>query len=417
MSEKQAKKIFDSMNHLNNDLIEEAQPSPALRKRPVWHRWGVAAACLCLIAGIAFAAVRSTGNPILRAEDIWRGAMTLGGSDTMDYTLRRFDTDEAILTSPVRDERDAEVLSVYRSTEPKNSNDNYRLLLRWANDLTQQAKEALGIELTRGDITCFNEPYDSSQPETNEFHMYSLEMELTYQDAALHLACRSDGSLTYYCLQGIEQLYAAVQSPLALTQDATDQQLLSAAEEVAAFVTALTGRNYTTAGTQVYRYENQPERVSLHLSRTDLPGTQLSREMLADYGDLSLSLEVADSQCRIRNISILEEHYEYIGDYELITLAEAEEYVRKSYTFGGVYCAICRAQSDLPALDFSNYDCVQVEYYCLGYAVPHYAFYKQLESADPDSETYGVVYVPAVKVQGLEKYFQAQAAQHNDATH
>lgn len=423
MSEKQAKKLFDSMNHLNDELIEDAQITPALRKRPSWRRWCSAAACLCLAAGIVFAALRGTGNPVLRAEDIWRGSMMLGGSDTsstMDYTLRRFDTGEAILTSPVRDERDVEALSVYRSMEPKNSNDNYRLLLDWAEDLTQRAKEELNIELASGQVFLYQDPYDSSNPETNEFSAYSLEMELTYQDAALTLRCASDGSLTYYWLSDMEQLYAAACGPFSLPGDATDQQLLSAAEEIAAFVSALTGRNYTTAGTQVYRYENQPEKVSLHLRRTGLPGTQLSREMMADYGDLSIGMEIVDSQYRIRNLSILEEHYEYIGDYELISLAEAEEYVRKGYTFGGIYCPLCRAQSDLPALDFTDYDYVQVEYYCLGYAVPHYAFYKHIGQTERDGETYeqyGVVYVPAVKVSGMEQYLNQRAKEHKLILH
>lgn len=420
MSEKQTKKLFNSMNHLSDELIEDAQIPPALRKRPSWRRWCAAAACLCLAAGIAFAAVRGTGNPDLRAEDIWRGSMMLGGSDTMDYTLRRFDTDEAILTSPVRDERDAEVLSVYRSMEPKNSNDNYRLLLAWAEDLTQRAKEELSIELASGQVFLYQDPYDSRKPETNEFSAYSLEMELTCQDAALTLRCASDGSLTYYWLSDMEQLYAAVCGPLSLPSDATDQQLLSAAEEIATFVTALTGRNYTTAGTQVYRYENQPEKVSLHLRRTGLSGTPLSQEMMAGYGDLSIGMEIVDGQYRIRNLSIMEEHYEYIGDYELISLAEAEEYVRKGYTFGGIYCPLCRAQSDLPALDFTDYDYVQVEYYQLGYAVPHYAFYKHIGQAERDGETYeqyGVVYVPAVKVKGIEQYFSQRAKEHELILH
>ena len=417
MSEQQAKKLLDSMTHISDELVEEACPAKATRKKTTWAKWCAAAACLCLVVGGIFAAIRSTGNPVLRAEDIWRGAMSLGGSDTSDYSLRRFDTNEAILTSPVRDERDAEVLSVYRSMEPKSSDDNYQLLLTWADELTQRAKEQMGIELVRGQVFSYQDPYDSSNPETNEFSNYYLEMPLTYQDTTLTLKCVSEGSLTYYWLTDIEQLYTAAFGSLGLPGDASDSQLLSAAEKLTDFVNALTGRNYTIDATDLRRNENQPEKVSFHLHRTDLPGTDLSREMLDDYGDLSIGLEVVNGRYSIRSISILEEHYELVGDYELISLAEAEEYVRKGLTFGGVYCVLCRAQSDLPALDFSDYDYVQVEYYNMGYAVPHYAFYKQLETADDDGETYGVVYVPAVKVQGVEQFLHQRAQEHAALLH
>lgn len=421
MSEKRSAKLFSAIGHIGDDLIEQAQTHKFSPKPRTRIRWYAAAACLLLVVGMIFAAHSSTGNPILRAEDIWRGSMMLGGSDTMDYTFRRVESDEEILTSPVRDERDAEVLSVYRSTEPKNSNDNYRLLLDWEEDLIRQAQEALGITLTRsGEVLLFSAPYDSSKPVTNEFSAYSLEMELTCQDAALTLRCVSDGSLTYYWLTDIEQLYTAARGPLSLSGDASDQQLLSAAEEIAAFVSALTGRSYTTAGTQVYRYENNLERVSLHLRRADLPGTQPSREMMSGYGDLSIGMEIADGQYRIRNLSIMEEHYEYIGDYELISLAEAEEYLRRGLTYGGIYCPVCRAQSDLPALDFTDYDCVQVEYYRLGYAVPHYAFYKHIGQAESDGEVYeqyGIVYVPAVEVKGMESYLRQRAEEHELILH
>ena len=419
MSEHQAKKLFDSMSNISDELVEEAYPVKSARQKKPWLKWCAAAACLCLVVGGVFAAIRSTGNPILRAEDIWQGAMLLGDSDTTeDYSLRHFDTNEAILTSPVRDERDAQVLSVYRSMAPKSSDDNYQLLLTWADELTQRAKDQLGIKLVRDQVYSYQDPYDSSRPETNEFSNYYLEMPLIYQGATLTLRCTSEGSLTYYWLSDIEQLYTAAFGSLALPGDASDAQLLAAVETLADFVNALTGKNYTAEDAQFSRSDNQPDKVSFHLHRTDLPGTDLSREMLANYGNLSIGLEVVHGRYEIRSISLLEEYYELVGDYELISLAEAEEFVRKGLTFGGVYCALCRAQSDLPALDFSDYDYVQVEYYNTGYAVPHYAFYKRLETVDDGGgETYGVVYVPAVKVQGVKQFLHQRAQEHASLLH
>ena len=252
MSEQQAKKLFDSMSNLSDELVEEACPAKTSPKKSPWIKWCAAAACLCLVVGGIFTAIRSTGNPILRAEDIWQGSMLLGDSSTTeDYSLRHFDTNGDILTSPVRDERDAQVLSVYRSMAPKSSDDNYQLLLTWADELTQRVKEQLGMELARDQVLSYQKPYDSSKPETNEFSNYYLEMPLIYQDATLTLRCTSEGSLTYYWLSDIEQLYTAAFGSLALPGDASDAQLLTAVEKLTAFVNTLTGRNYTAEGAQL----------------------------------------------------------------------------------------------------------------------------------------------------------------------
>lgn len=50
MSEKEAKKLFDSITNISDDLIESAQgiPEKAQRKRGAWIKWSAVAACLCI---------------------------------------------------------------------------------------------------------------------------------------------------------------------------------------------------------------------------------------------------------------------------------------------------------------------------------------------------------------------------------
>lgn len=50
MSEKEAKKLFDSITNISDDLIESAQDihGKARRKRKAWIKWGAVAACLCI---------------------------------------------------------------------------------------------------------------------------------------------------------------------------------------------------------------------------------------------------------------------------------------------------------------------------------------------------------------------------------
>lgn len=52
---KQSRKLFEGLNDVREDLIEEAQEKPEKRKNTGrWLRWAAAAACVCLLAGAAF---------------------------------------------------------------------------------------------------------------------------------------------------------------------------------------------------------------------------------------------------------------------------------------------------------------------------------------------------------------------------
>jgi len=54
MSE-QSRKLFESLNDVREDFIEEAQEKPEKQKNTgSWLRWAAAAACICLLAGAAF---------------------------------------------------------------------------------------------------------------------------------------------------------------------------------------------------------------------------------------------------------------------------------------------------------------------------------------------------------------------------
>lgn len=104
-----------------------------------------------------------------------------------------------------------------------------------------------------------------------------------------------------------------------------------------------------------------------------------------------------------------------VGKAETLPLAEAENLLNTGYVYGPSRCLRCRnAYCDV---DFSDYDAVGLVY-LQGYAgkydwvVPFYAFYKEIP-ADGKDKTYAVVYVPAVKVTGLEAYFAACTEKHD----
>jgi len=44
-------KVFCSMEHIDSDLIEEAETYKGTKKKNTWVKWGAMAACLCLVVG------------------------------------------------------------------------------------------------------------------------------------------------------------------------------------------------------------------------------------------------------------------------------------------------------------------------------------------------------------------------------
>ena len=54
MNENGARKIYDGITHIDEDLLEAAQTKAAPRRSP-WARWAVAAACVCFLAAGALA--------------------------------------------------------------------------------------------------------------------------------------------------------------------------------------------------------------------------------------------------------------------------------------------------------------------------------------------------------------------------
>lgn len=416
-----ARKLFDSITYLSDELVDEAMETRNRRPRAL-RRWLAAAACAILLTAAAVPAF-SQSTPTLRAGDIWRGAILYGGATT-DYTLRHFAAGEAVLTSPVRSHEDAQVLSVYRSMEPGDSGDVYELLLAWSDDLICRVRDGLGLTLTAGGVRDVfrNTVYDSHAPytgQTEDYGSYRLEQELHCGGTVLTLQCTSLGSETFYQLTGLAALYQSLHGPLSLPETAGDRDLSAAAAPVVDFVSALTGQRWDLSALRLDRPgAGGDTHATLDLPLSPLTGTELSRQMYAPSGSLSIRLQPENGVYALDAVTLQGEYYTHLGEYPLITLDRAEAYLRKGYTYGGLYCPVCRAASSLPAVDFSTYDYVQVEYIYRGYAVPHYAFYCALEHRTQDGgQDHAVVYVPAVEVSGLAAYFRGQEKDHLQSLH
>lgn len=104
------------------------------------------------------------------------------------------------------------------------------------------------------------------------------------------------------------------------------------------------------------------------------------------------------------------------AEMELLPLEKAEEYLSKGYVLATGGCVLC--QSEQTPVDFANYDYVSFEYkggFNVGVlAIPYYAFYKNIGTAENGNTIFAKTYVPAVEVQGYEEYFENKHANHSN---
>ena len=103
-----------------------------------------------------------------------------------------------------------------------------------------------------------------------------------------------------------------------------------------------------------------------------------------------------------------------------ISLEQAEELLKKGYTYGGNGCPIC--QSNQESIEFDEYDYVGFEYYKPNvkrsddtfYILPFYTFYKYLNTSENGKLCYAKTYVPAFEVSGIEEYFANKHNSHSN---
>lgn len=105
-----------------------------------------------------------------------------------------------------------------------------------------------------------------------------------------------------------------------------------------------------------------------------------------------------------------------------ISLQQAEELLKKGYTFGGNSCPVC--QSEQEPVSFDKYDYVSFEYITSNSAaqdgtrkiLPFYVFYKYIDTSENQNLCYAKTYVPAFEVSGIEEYFTNKHQKHNTSS-
>ena len=99
---------------------------------------------------------------------------------------------------------------------------------------------------------------------------------------------------------------------------------------------------------------------------------------------------------------------------KMLPLAEAEEYLKKGYVFSEYMCPSC--DTSRIELDFSEYDYVGIRsiyHKERKLEIPFYTFYKYIDTSPlTGKKTYGITYVPATPVSGLDEYMANREIGH-----
>ena len=381
-------------------------------------------------AAWAYEAVFDGTEPIPAAGLAQEGL--LGGTvdlSTTDYAIKCFPEGETPTVSPVKDNTQVKKMAVYRSVRAASFNDIYALLCGWADMLADRAEERLGIPLdynlnriTASGADVPGDYYDpQSPPDYRDLGV--LRLELTRDEAVLTLTAWSEYGVTYCDLKGLEALYAQAESTECPAVAAADRDALAeACLPAVSFANELLGTRFSKEHCRVLDI-GEEDRVMIDFTWAGLPGG--SPQSLAVLETVSGGIDqrlffdmrkADDGLFHLSRISVSLEYVTYLGEYELISRQEAEELLQQGYFYGGLHCPVCWQGAE--AADFSDVDLVQIEYYgqAMEYKIPWYAFYHHMGQEQtegwPVQEKYAVVFVPAVKAEGLEDFFAELAALH-----
>lgn len=134
------------------------------------------------------------------------------------------------------------------------------------------------------------------------------------------------------------------------------------------------------------------------------------------FNRIEISTEYDSYDGKYYATSITQYHTENLkiaGVYKVISVKEAREMIEKGYFFGGHSCPICMAQNE--PVDFNDevyVDLIYMDGSTKGLSIPYYAFYQYIGKLENGMDEYAAIYVPAVKVEGMDKYFKDLAEQH-----
>lgn len=418
-----ADELLEVIGEARDDHVLDAQ-MPHKKRVSVWALCAAVAACLCLILGAVW---RSIPVEIPDHPDAFYSAAQLADLFPDTYGTDQYEKiyvpDDAYLR--LYEFPETETLPIFRAHRYVDGVD------------LPPSDEAYGAFLTRTlsrFCSAMDIPVPNYDPADRESHGPIKTQDGRYWFGAYGNAQRyyfSFGFKEYSVTDGtaIELNGHAVQAD----QRQSDREILASLEGVktqlfevfgVSFSDAKVVREYRGYGDhgveilRVYYYDEDAHPVN---AASDWPQSD-NLMIVFDNAENFRGDYVSDSiltKARIEYSDYLlapEVCYAQIATENMIPLEEAEAMLYKGYVFGNG-CPQCMAAQE--RISFRWYDHVGFEYVtCYGgneesdYAIPFYAFYKKIGTAENGETIYAQTYVPAIEISGVEAYFEDHEGGH-----
>lgn len=415
--------IFTAFGNINHKYVLEAAPDKRRKVIiPLALKRSLIAACLCLvlcgsvIAGILKSGILQTERAMFSAEEI---AQILH-KDTMGIATNAYQKIKVKSSNELRIYTipNTEYIPIY---ETKLSNLDEDELLEFTNRIIPKFEELFGYKLE----CYYNVKHDTTFTDSISIECKSKIESKNDTQLVIEIEQRRD----YYRISFDYNARKKDAIPLKLDgKDLISNSEMSEEERYTShsavrdifcelFGIKLPYHDFRVRGTTFYSGITHPTENYSKVYAEDYYNYD---NLLTLYGGISHKYDV-NMSLKIYRKDIADFCPE-IARAKMLTLEEAEKFLYKGYVFGGHSCPNCMAAQE--KVDFEGYDYVGLEYvfgkseaYYDTFGVPFYVFYKLIETEEFETHTvytYAKTYVPAIKVRGLDKYFEMQKEKHRE---
>ncbi len=403
------------------------------RAKSAWLRFGAMAACLCLLVGTLIAVLlmqRSALPDIPVFSNAQYSAQEIGKLFTRSGYYNAIATNAYTKVS-VPDSKylyidalpEDEYLDLYQHGNLGTALSEEELQ-RFAASLLPNLSEALGADASALEITRRFLDADNSLLGECEIGPYNMSV---WQSKQYY-------SVSLYKPQGDRRIVLEGET-VRVDQRLCDEEIATCVQSVKNKLFAIFGvsfpdvkivrsfNGYSTngvTGLEIYFYDKSAHPLN---TLRDIPMSDyicIDFDNYANYtGDI-----VSDSFLEACYIDYYKTRVDFaderaiVASVKKISLKDAEALLYNGYVFGGHACRLCMKMQE--KISFESYDFVDIEYvferdYRSGStmsAVPFYAFYKKIGTAENGNTVYAKTYVAAIELSGYEAYFEAQEAYH-----
>ncbi len=431
------KKLYKEINNISDDIIEEANNALIIHSdvihKPVYWRWyTMLAAGLCLPLIIILISLTMNRPEIILpdstqifASDIVEQNSNIygikAGASTKAYFTMRADSLNDLMKSPAKSNADSQSLTVYQPVTVENYDVYFQEKLQTVIDNAMNnlninfisEENKINVKPANSD----DNPYiiiDNNILKSTKYHYYSTD--LISDEYKIWMDSSDESSITYR-IWNIDPLvdnnFRLNGNEIAITFEESDESIKNKLSGALSFANKIFNTNFEFQFIIRNADYLGDGYVSLFVEAYE-PSRDINQRMYNQYLNkfsFYFSNSNDDETLKLVGIYYTEHNLEraFPEDTPIITLEEAEGYLRSGYIFTGHVCTYCMLHNN--AVDFEDYDSAEIVYRddVFGkYVIPFYAFYKK--TAD---YTYAVAYVPAVAVGGLKEYFKEQEAWHN----